>query len=130
MAVFIRPNRGNVATKSIHSELMEGVKLELEEGYCLSLVAKPVPLFDKDGQLLEEPIVKAAQRCTLNFGKLTADKFHLLLIPNPEINRNCYIGGPMLIEPYQTESLEYIVRGERQIDLSSLEFLFRVYIMD
>ena len=134
MAVFIRPNRGAVATKSIHSQFKEGVQLEqqLHDKYCMSLVVSQygAVLSDKDGQAIPDGVLKSGQRANLNFGSITGDKYHLMLIANPELARNSYIGGPILIEPYETENLDFMLKVERGIDLSKLAYLFRIYIMD
>jgi hypothetical protein len=134
MAVFIRPNRGAAATRLIHSDFVPGVILSQHghDKYCLSLTASELALvlFDKEGEAIKDGSLKAGQRAHLNFGALNADKYHLMLIPNPELARTAYIGGPILIEPYTTERLDYMLKVERPIDLSKLDYLFRVYIMD
>lgn len=134
MAVFIRPNRGAAATRLIHSEFVTGVSLvqSLHDKYCLSLTSAELSacLTDKDGEAIKDGLLKTGQRAQLNFGSLDADKYHLMLIPNPELARSAYVGGPILIEPYSKERLDYMLKVERAIDLNKLDYLFRVYIMD
>jgi len=134
MAVFLRPDRGAVATKSIKANLSDGAQLvQLStDGYCLSLVSTSLPsiLLDKDGEPIKDGVLKAGQRAQLSAGELSATKYHLMLIPNPELARSAYIGGPLMLEPYTSERLEFMLKVERQIDVSKLDYLFRVYIMD
>ena len=134
MAVFLRPDRGAVATKSIKANLTEGAKLvQLStDGYCLSLVSAAIPslLFDKEGESVKDGVLKSGQRASLVIGELSATKYHLMLIPNPELARSAYIGGPLMLEPYTSERLDFMLKVERQIDVSKLDYLFRIYIMD
>lgn len=134
MAVFLRPDRGAVATKSIKASLVEGAQLiQLStDGYCLSLVSTAIPsiLFDKEGEPVKDGVLKSGQRASLMAGELSATKYHLMLIPNPELARSAYIGGPLMLEPYTSERLDFMLKVERQIDVSKLDYLFRIYIMD
>lgn len=134
MAVFLRPDRGAVATKSIKASLVDGAQLvQLStDGYCLSLVSANVAsvLLDKEGEAIKDGILKSGQRASLIAGELSATKYHLMLIPNPELARSAYIGGPIMVEPYTSERLEFMLKVERQIDVSKLDYLFRIYIMD
>jgi hypothetical protein len=134
MAVFLRPDRGSVATRSIHPDFAPGVVTHqlVSDKYCLSLVASSYDqiLLDKDGEPIKDGLLKSGQRATLNLGRLKADKYHLMLIANPELARMAYIGGPILLEPYEAERLEYTLKVERQIDLAKLTYLFRIYLVD
>ena len=134
MAVFLRPDRGSVATRSIHSDFAPGVISHqlVSDKYCLSLAAQSFDqiLFDKDGESIKDGVLKSGQRASLNLGGLKADKYHLMLIPNPDLARMAYIGGPLLLEPYESERMEYMLKVERQIDLSKLTYLFRIYLVD
>ena len=133
MAVFIRPDRGAVATKNVSAKLIDGVILQQEAGdkYCLSILSTDGSgILDKDGEIIKDGVLKSGQRVNFKLGSIEAKKYHLMLVPNPEIARCAYVGGPILIEPYQTEELDFMVKVERQIDLSLVGHLFRLYIMD
>ncbi len=134
MAVFLRPDRGAVASKSIHPSFAPGVTTiqHLSDKYCLSIVASDVSqvLLDKEGEPVKDGVLKVGQRANLNLGSIRADKFHLMLIVNPDIARAAYIGGPVLLEPYSEESLDYMLKVERQLDLSKLPYLIRIYMVD
>ena len=123
MAVFIRPDKGAVATKSVTAQLVDGVLIQQEEGdkYCLSIVStNGSGILDKEGEPVKDGILKAGQRLSFKLGTIEAKKYHLMLVPNPEIARCAYVGGPILIEPYQVEELDFMVKVERQIDLSTV----------
>jgi hypothetical protein len=53
-----------------------------------------------------------------------------MLVPNPEILQAGYLGGVSLIEPYEAVSLSFLFKAEKQIDMSRLPYLFRLYILD
>jgi len=134
VSVFLIPNRGIAASKYVKLELAANMQLvqHTADKYCLSLVSTSLGsvLKDKDGEPLSDGILKVGQKASLDMGKLSADKYHLMLIPNPELARSAYVGGPILLEPYTTEELQFLLRVERQINLSELGYLFRIYIMD
>lgn len=134
MASFIRPNIGAAGSKSIRGRLAEGVELVqlTSDRYCKSLIVTQLPLVlkNKEGELLDDTLLKAGQRAYLHLGTIGADKYHLLLIPNSELARSAYIGGPVMIEPYTEESFEVMLKVEKAIDLKQLHYLFRIYIMD
>lgn len=134
MAVFLRPNRGVTVAKYVRGELAESVQLlqHLEDVYCVSLISTNIPMVlkDKDGESVKDSLLKAGQRASLDLGSMEAEKYHLMLIPHPELARSCYVGGPILIEPRTTERLQYLLRVEKQISLDGLPYLFRVYMVD
>lgn len=134
MPIFLRPDRGTTVSKHIHDELNEGVvKLQYaSDKYCLSLNVEDFTkvLFDKDGEPIKDGILKSGQRAKLDLGRISADKYHLMLIPNPELARMAYIGGPILMEPYESERLDYMLKVERGIELAKLSYLFRIYLVD
>jgi hypothetical protein len=134
MASFVRPNVGAAGSKSIRGELTPGVQLlQLStDKYCKSLLVTDFSLIlkNKDGEALEDTLLKSGQRAYLSLGTIAADKYHLLLIPNSELSRSAYIGAPLMIEPYTEESFDVMLKVEKAIDLKQLQYLFRIYIVD
>lgn len=133
MAVFLRVDRGNAFLKSVSLSLNPGLLAEISDISKYTHVIKSLDnsyLFDKDGEEIKEGVAKAGQRVTLKLGEIKADKYHVQLVPNPELLKAGYLGGAQLIEPYEGLSLEYLFKAEKQIDFASLSYLFRVYIID
>jgi hypothetical protein len=133
MAVFMRPDKGAVVAKSVKADFIGGVFLSSDPSakYAVTIAANsPAFLTDKEGEVVKDGIVKAGQRCQLFLGALKAEKYHLMLVPNPELLQAGYLGGVSLIEPYETTSLGFLFKAERQIDVGRLPYLFRLYIID
>lgn len=133
MAVFMRPDKGAVVARTIKSQFVEGVFLSSDPSakYAVTIAASsPGFMTDKDGEPMKDGIVKAGQRCQFALGSLKAEKYHVMFIANPELLQAGYLGGVSLIEPYETVSLNFLFKAERQIDVSKLPYLFRLYIID
>lgn len=134
MAVFRLVNRGLVFNVSVKLELREGADCILAEKnkYCRQILANDYSnlLFDKEGNPIEDGIVKTNQKATLSLGSVTAKQYHIMLVPNPLLTAKAYVGGPELLEPYEELSLDYFIRAEFPIDLKELNYLFRVYVVD
>lgn len=133
MAVFMRPDKGAVVAKTIKADFAEGVFLSSDPAakYAITIAANsPSFMTDKEGEVIKDGVVKAGQRCQFALGNLRTEKYHVMLVANPELLQAGYLGGATLIEPYETVSLSYLFKAERQIDVSKLPYLFRLYIID
>lgn len=133
MAVFLKPNRGVTFTKNLRLKLVAGVQMHQAENdrYCMSLSSPECyGIVDKEGEQLKDSLLKSGQRVSFKLGALETLQYHVMIIPNPEIARHAYIGGPLLVEPYQSEELDFMIKVERQFDVSKLDHLIRLYLVD
>lgn len=133
MAVFMRPDKGAVVAKTVKAEFVEGVFLSSDPTakYAVTIVASsPTFMTDKDGEVIKDGVVKAGQRCQFSLGNIRAEKYHVMLIANPELLQAGYLGGLSIIEPYETAALSFLFKAERQVDVAKLPYLFRLYIID
>lgn len=133
MAVFLKPNRGVTFTKNVKLDLTPGLTISQAESdrYCMSLISDGIAgVLDKEGEPIKDSLLKSGQRVNFKLGTIGAQQYHVMVIPNPEIARHAYVGGPLLLEPYQEESLDFMVKVERQFDLAGLDHLFKIYLVD
>ena len=133
MAVFLKP-RGISIARYAKLEPAPGASIAATGNvsqYCANLLVEPaLSLTDKDGEPIKDGELKPGQRAYLKLGKLNADKYHILLVVNPTLARHCYIGGAMLVEPYESVDLDYMIKVEKAINLNQLDYAFRIYVMD
>lgn len=133
MPVFLKPDRGNVFSRSMELKLTAGVELRTlsTDKYCKSIVlVTPEALKDKDGELLKDGQAKPGQRVHLSLGSVVVGKYHLKLEPNPELTSAGYLGGPMLLEPQEVVNLNYMFKTERLLDFMNLPYILRIYLID
>lgn len=136
MATFIKPGAGNILSKSIILAASPGIKLKLaaHNKYYASLAidtsVEPQFLFDKEAEAIKDGSIKAGQRVSLNLGEASTGQYHVQLVPNPELARAGYVGGPQMLEPHETTSLHFVFKADKVLDISKLDYLFKLYIID
>ena len=133
MPVFLPTKKGTIVTKNLLTNLVEGASLEpLDDTlYALGLQAKNATCFlDKDGAPLESGVVEAGKLITIKFGDATARHYHIMVVAHPELARSGQLGGVQLVEPWTTESLEFVFKAYKKVDLLNLPYLFRIYLLD
>lgn len=76
-----------------------------------------------------EGAIKANQTVLIRLGDVNPQKFHMMLVTNPDLSRAGTVGAPSLIEPEPT-TLSITFRAARQVDLLELSYLARLYLLD
>lgn len=132
MPMFININKGGMLTKYARYAPAEGISTRTTASKLgVELFGTPEVILmggDNDGKSPEGPI-RANQTVLIRLGNVHPQKFHMLLVVNPDILRNGQVGSPSLIEPEPT-SLDFTFKASRQIDLSELPYLARLYLLD
>lgn len=133
MALFLRPDRGNVFQNHTNFKCQLGVELQQlpEDKYCKSVRSVDAGcLVNKDGEVIEDNNVKTGQKTYLTLGDVRAGQYHLLIEPNPKLSIKCQIRGPRLLEPREETTLTYMLKADSPIELNDFDYLFRLYILD
>lgn len=133
MAVFVRPDRGNIFKESTNFIPQEGIKLQqlADEKYCKSVaISGSGCLVNKEGELIEDNCLKTGQKAYLSLGSVKVGKYHLLIEPNPEFALQCHLRGHRLLEPSEQREIKYLIKADSPTSLNDFDYLFRLYILD
>lgn len=82
------------------------------------------------GELLEDTVLKANQKVSIELGVFKPHRFHGHLIVNPELTMAGTVAGPVLVEPDEATVLGFTLRPDHQIDLADIKWMMRIYLID
>lgn len=130
--MFVNLNKGIILNK--YARLVAGSGIETRPTVSkvgVELFGSPEVIFvggENDGKLVDGA-VRANQTVLIKLGSISPQKFHMLFVPNPDLARAGTVGAPSLVEPEPTE-LTITFRAARQVDLSELKYVARLYLLD
>lgn len=75
-------------------------------------------------------VIKANQRVEIQLGVLKPAKYHVLIEANPALHRVGVVTHPRMVEPGDKLELSLFIRAEKQVDLTELDWLIRLYMLD
>lgn len=85
---------------------------------------------DKHGDALEGTIVKANQKVCISYGQMAPYKFHAKVVANSELAAYGTVQAADIIEPGDEVDIAIYFRAERQVDLATMKWLVRAYLID
>lgn len=85
---------------------------------------------EKDGLELDGTTVRAGQKVALAFGDVKAGAYHILVQPNHELGALASLMTPTIVEPGDVAELTVYLKADRQVDLTSIGWFLRLFVID
>lgn len=98
-------------------------------GSNMALELRGCRILGADGQPVDGPL-KANQKVALRLGTLAPKKYQAMVECHPDLHAYGQTQLPRLIEPDDTVDLTLFFRADRAVDIASLPWIARVYLID
>lgn len=85
---------------------------------------------DTAGEEITDGIIPANKRASIEMGTLRPQKFQAMIECNPLLHKYGTVGHARLVEPGDEVELTIYLKTDKQIDLSSIDWFIRVYMID
>lgn len=82
------------------------------------------------GEELEGTVVPANKRVSIEVGSISPQKFQAIIECNPTLHKYGVVGHARIVEPGDTVDLAIYLKTDKQLDLSSIDWFLRVYMID
>jgi hypothetical protein len=93
-------------------------------------ITKPLAVMKGNGELLEGTEVSTNQRVVLNLGMIENPKYQLLIKHNPLLAQYGQVQMDSMREPGEHGILLLYFKADRALDLGTLDWLVRLYLVD
>lgn len=85
---------------------------------------------EKDGQFIEDGIIKPNQKVALQFGEVRPVKYNVQVSYNPALLESGLASAPFMLEPGDDGMLTLYYRADRSINVYELPWIIRLYIVE
>jgi hypothetical protein len=85
---------------------------------------------DNAGDTLDNEIIPANKRVSLEVGTISPQKFQAIIECNPALHKYGVVGHARIVEPGDTVDLAIYLKTDKQLDLSTIDWFLRVYMID
>jgi hypothetical protein len=85
---------------------------------------------DNAGDTLEGEVIPANKRVSIEAGTISPQKFQAIIECNPTLHKYGVVGHPRIVEPGDTAELSIQLKLDKQLDLSSIDWFLRIYMID
>lgn len=85
---------------------------------------------EKDGQEIRDGIVKPNQKVVVTVGSMNPHKYQVIQQPHYDLVMNGEVRHNQFMEPGDEVAIGFVFKADRQIDMNSLPWLVRLYMLD
>lgn len=128
--MFINSMRGNILTRYMHLQMAEGTEYTWLSDYT----AVQVPILSAESATEEEPVTAAKANQSLlliSAATVTPVKgYKCLVTPNPELHKYASVPSLLLYSVGDSGRVELPARFHKACDLTRIEWLVRLHLVE
>lgn len=85
---------------------------------------------EKSGEEILDGIIAANKRVSIEIGVLRPQKFQAMIECNPLLHKYGTVGHARIVEPGDEVDLAIYLKTDKQLDLSTIDWFLRIYMID
>lgn len=93
-------------------------------------VLTPKAVYQNDGNLLEEDVIKSGSKAKILVDHVNPNRYHVMVEANPALYEFADVQYPRILEPGDELALILYIKAHKNLDLTSLEYFVRMYVID